>query len=101
MRILENLETKYRTKAEESSVSVEESKQWYSHPCTQQLVSSLTADVLGILQSWRIGTHMHPEDINKSMLETTKLLAQCQTAQDIIEKIEEIRDNVSNEALRP
>lgn len=92
MELLERLEDKYRAKHDSIDIGlpIEERIAWFNHPCTQRLVASLTADVIGMLLQWQAGAHMHPET-EKTALENCKLLAKCQTASEILEKIEEIR----------
>lgn len=92
MRLLENLETKYRTKAEDVEVSGEERRGWFTHPCTQILISSLTAESLGLVLKVQAAEHMS-YDIEKSMLEHTKMLAELRRIEDVLQLIEEIRDN--------
>ena len=99
MQILENLETKYRTKSEDTEISREERRGWFTHPCTQSLVAGITADSLGLVLKVQAANHMS-YDIEKSMLEHTKLLAEIRRLEDVLKLIEDIRDNGTDGNLR-
>lgn len=92
MELLERLEDKYRAKEAtiDQEIPATERANWALHPCTQRLIACLTADVLGMLQQWAGGAHMKPTT-EETALATTKLLAMCQTTQQILVKIEEIK----------
>src|SRR5688572_17310956 len=100
MRLLQNIANKYNKTIENFEATDEEKRGWYHHACTQALVAGLTADSLELLLKMQAATHMS-YDIDKSMMEHTRLLAELRRLEDVLEKIEAIRSNVSNEAVRP
>lgn len=92
-QILENLESKARSKAGESLaiLTKEEAKSWYAHPATQYLIHALRGDMFGMLQDMQSGVHAK-ESAEHMALATTKLLARSQTVEEVLSTIEEIRE---------
>jgi hypothetical protein len=98
MQLLRNLELRERAKAEDviHDVPQQELVAWYNHPATKALRSKLKADLFGMILDWQNGAGAD-DNCESVALRNAALVARSQTAQQILEAIEEMKEIVNED----
>ena len=84
----------YYKKVEEilDVVTEDEALAWFNHPCTKSLIFSLEGDFAGLLLMWVGGGYSSEESVDATAQQQAKARGQLQAIDDVIERIQEIRD---------
>lgn len=96
MQILSNIAQGYEDKAKDAiaGLSAIERNQWASSPCTKYLVYTLKALILSNLNQLQEGGLLSPSSAELSLV-VTNILSQSQTAEEVLDIIEEIKGDNS------
>jgi hypothetical protein len=74
-------------------LSESESDSWFTHPCTQIILNTLSADYVDLLGLMVDGAYSSTESTDSTAQQTAKARGQLQAIEDLLEHIYDIRDN--------